>query len=481
MRINIGEWILNSSVLILMVLLIRRVFQNRLRAKVRYGIWLLVLLRLLLPFSLFDNSFRMINFFPGQESEAGTQLAESFGQSPTELGITLLKFFTEPDQVSQMFVSEMGAQIDYILQYTQSGPADAPVFGNLLFLFWTVGMAVTLLIIAGCNLYFISRVRKTRQQMEVLQNKSSPPVYLSEAIPMPCMFGLLQPAVYVRNRDTDNKEYLSYILKHEYTHYRHRDNVWAFLRGLCLILHWYNPLVWIAAYCSKQDGELACDESVIRRFSAEEAEGYGKVLISLSTQKTDCWTVLSCATTFGGGKRYLKERIKRIAERPRLCIFSTAAAIVFCIAALLITFTGDSEFGSDPFQAVTNRNLVVIDDMFLINDYSVDMNGDGVKDVLRVERSIDQEYAPEVGTSTGDEALRKAMEEDTVGYHQISLYYGTSAADMRGSQVGNPLKQKAWLTFFELERAYVVYGQCCYYDEDGKEYQISRNLILERK
>lgn len=481
MRINIGEWILNSSVLILMVLLIRWVFQNRLKAKVRYGIWILVLLRLLLPFSLFDSSLSLMNLIPRQGSEAGTQLAESFGQSPTELGITLLQFFTEPDQLSQMLMSDMGAQIDYILQNTYSEPADASVFGNLLFLFWTVGMTVTLLIIAGSNLYFINRVRKSRQRMETLQNKCSPPVYLSEAVPVPCLFGLLQPAVYVRNRDTDNKEYLSYILKHEYTHYRHRDNVWAFFRGLCLILHWYNPLVWIAAYCSKQDGEIACDESVIRRFSAEEAEEYGKALISLSTQKKDHWTALSCATAFGGGKRYLKERIKRIAERPRRFFFSTVAAIVLCIAALLFTFTGDSESCSDPFEAVSNRNPVVINDMFLINDYSVDMNGDGVKDVLRVERSINQEYAPEVGISTGGEALRKAMEEDTAGYHQISLYYGTSAADMRGSQVGNPLKQKAWLTFFESERAYVVYGCCSYYDEDGKDYQISRNFILERE
>ena len=481
MKINIVEWLLNSSVLILMVLLIRRVFQNRLSAKVRYGIWLLVLIRLLLPFSLSDSSFRFLNFIPWQESEAGTQLEESFGQSPTELGITLLQFFTEPDQLSQMQMWEMGAQIDYILQNTHSESADAPVFGNLLFLFWTVGMSVTLLIITGSNLYFICKVRKSRQQIEALQNKGYPPVYLSEAIPMPCMFGLLQPAVYVRSWDTDNKEYLSYILKHEYTHYRHRDNVWAFFRGLCLILHWYNPLVWIAAYYSRQDGELACDESVIRNFSPEEAEGYGKALISLSTQKTDYLTALSCATTFGGRKRYLKERINRIAERPRLLFFSTAAAVVLCIAALVFTFTGDYESCSDPFQAVTNRNPVVIDDMFVINDYSLDMNGDGVKDVLRVERSINQEYAPESGTSTDGEALRKAMEEDTVGYHQISLYYGVSAADMRDPQVGNPLKQKAWLTFFESEQAYVVYGCCSYYDEDGKDYQISRNFILERK
>ena len=480
MRINIGEWILNSSVLSLMVLLIRWVFQNRLSAKVRYGIWLLVLLRLLLPFSLFDSSLSLINLISWRGSEAGTQLAESFGQSPTELGITLLQFFTEPDQLSQMLMSEMGAQIDYILQNTHSGPADAPVFGNLLFLFWTVGMSVTLLIIAGSNLYFISRVRKSRQRMETLQNKSSPPVYLSEAVPAPCMFGLLQPAVYVRNRDTDNKEYLSYILKHEYTHYRHRDNVWAFFRGLCLILHWYNPLVWIAAYCSKQDGELACDESVIRNFSAEEAEGYGKALISLSTRKTDHWTALSCAATFGGGKRYLKERINRIAERPRRFIFSTVAAIVLCIAALFFTFTGDSESGSDSFEAMANRKPVVVG-MFLINDYPVDVNGDGIKDILRVERSINEEYALKIDTSTGGEALRRAMEEDKAGYYQISLYYGTSAADMRDAQIGNPLKEKARITFFEQERAYVVYGCCSYYDEDGKDYQISRNFILERE
>lgn len=301
MRLSMGEWILTSSIFILLVLLIRIVFKKRLTAKIRYSIWFLVLLRLLLPFSFFDSSFSLLNLLPGQEA-----VPADWDEMPMPQEISANSLPTQnplPSLQPQHANLQPDGNHGYIPQNNEASFFNTLSFKKMLYICWIFGMIAVLWIIAGSNLYFVIKVKKSRKMTEILQNRQSLPVYTSENVPLPCMFGLIKPAIYVRSRDTEDKVTLSYILKHENTHYRHRDNIWAFFRGLCLILHWYNPLVWIAAYCSKQDAELFCDESVIRPFSAKEAEEYGKVLIDLSTQNTDYRTVLSCATTLSSGKK----------------------------------------------------------------------------------------------------------------------------------------------------------------------------------
>ncbi len=57
---------------------------------------------------------------------------------------------------------------------------------------------------------------------------------------------------------------LRHVLTHEFTHYRHGDHLWSMLRCLALAVHWWNPLVWLAAELSRRDAELACDEGALK-------------------------------------------------------------------------------------------------------------------------------------------------------------------------------------------------------------------------
>ena len=50
------EWIVSSSALILLVLIVRALGKNRLSCRMRYALWLLVLVRLLVPVSFFHSS-----------------------------------------------------------------------------------------------------------------------------------------------------------------------------------------------------------------------------------------------------------------------------------------------------------------------------------------------------------------------------------------------------------------------------------------
>ena len=49
------EWIVTSSVLILLVLLLRLLVRDRVSPRLRYALWGLVLLRLVIPVSLWES------------------------------------------------------------------------------------------------------------------------------------------------------------------------------------------------------------------------------------------------------------------------------------------------------------------------------------------------------------------------------------------------------------------------------------------
>ena len=41
------------------------------------------------------------------------------------------------------------------------------------------------------------------------------------------------------------------------------------LAFLALVIHWFNPLVWVAFVLASKDMEMSCDEAVIRKVGGD--------------------------------------------------------------------------------------------------------------------------------------------------------------------------------------------------------------------
>lgn len=212
----------------------------------------------------------------------------------------------------------------------QSGLTVAQAAG-LVWLAGAVGVGACLI---GANARFALRLRRTRRQMSVTADGL--PVYRTEAAAVPCLCGLFRPAVYVGPETAADATLLRYVLAHETAHRRHGDHVWAVLRGVCLALHWFDPLVWLAASVSRRDGELACDEAAVRALGEGERAAYGRTLLTM-TQRT---SLLRAAAGMSAGGRELRERIGRLAARPRTTV--GAVLTVLLVGALTVGcgFTG---------------------------------------------------------------------------------------------------------------------------------------------
>ena len=55
------QWIITSSVLILIIAVLRFVLRGKISLKLQYALWGLVLIRLILPFSVFESPASVLN------------------------------------------------------------------------------------------------------------------------------------------------------------------------------------------------------------------------------------------------------------------------------------------------------------------------------------------------------------------------------------------------------------------------------------
>ena len=287
-------WILSSSALILVVLLLRLFFRKRLSLRLRYALWGLALLRLLCPWSLGESRLSLMSALErtGLYSAASHTLeavkVPSSVLLDTELSLeealeersgTVYKYQGRPKAELAAKGQTCFTRDEMLYSYFFEDHLGV-VLGRVLRRLWIAGMAVFGLWFLLVNLRFYSKLRRDRQQFT--DTVSPLPIYLSSAAATPCLFGLLRPAIYLPSEAVQEPAALRHILAHEETHFRQGDQLWSLLRGLCLVLHWYTPLVWLAALLSRQDSELACDEGSVCRLGEAERAAYGRTLLRMS-------------------------------------------------------------------------------------------------------------------------------------------------------------------------------------------------------
>ena len=324
------EWAVTSSVLILVVLALRRLLSGKISLRLQYGLWALVLARLLVPVSFGATAVSVLNLV--EDANISNPVVGYMGGNTIQLSIS------EPDPTLPL--EEQQKQYEKNLDQWQAEmdaaraeTGTAVSLGTVLLGVWAAGAVGLGLWLLWVNVRFAGKLRRGRQPMEA---DCPLPVYVTGAAQTPCLFGLFRPCVYLTEEAAADEIVLRHSLAHELTHYLHKDHLWAVLRGLCLALHWYNPLVWLAAVLSRRDGELCCDEATVKRLGEGERASYGRTLLAITCQGRD--TPLLTATSMTGSG--IKERIVLLAKHPKTAAYTLAAVALIAIAAVGCTFTG---------------------------------------------------------------------------------------------------------------------------------------------
>ena len=197
---------------------------------------------------------------------------------------------------------------------------------------------------------------KLKDQYEALcaERKVKPvPVYFTDPLPSACLVGVFRP--FIALPLTAKPQEAIQVLTHEVCHIKNYDPLWNVLRLLCCAIHWFNPLVWIAASMSRTDTELRCDDRVIAPMGLEDRQAYANVLLLASSRRNAPGLgVLATGMTMTGKR--LKTRVLTILQAGKRLTWLSVGFMVLS-SMLLVGAFATAELRPTPRLPVVSASI----------------------------------------------------------------------------------------------------------------------------
>lgn len=307
--------------IVLMILLLR-ILLRRVPKIYSYLLWILVLYRLLCPFTLV-SSCSLLGIF--DRADAGQmQVIENGTFSETQM--------EQMGQKDQRALPDKDKAVFDVGQSVYEGihlSRNVSVVLWVAFHVWEVGLLLMLLY-GIISLLFLSY--RLKGAVKVRDN-----IYLSDYVPTPFVLGIIRPRIYLPS-SLKEREW-EYIILHERTHIRRGDHIIRMLSFVTLAIYWFHPLIWAAFYLSGKDMEMACDEAVMRKMDRDIRADYSTSLLQLSTGR---W--ISGGIPLAFGEKDVKKRIENVMRwRKPKPVAVLAALAVLAVAATVL--------GTDPMPS----------------------------------------------------------------------------------------------------------------------------------
>ncbi|MBR6528176.1 MAG: hypothetical protein IKT45_09600 [Lachnospiraceae bacterium] len=343
---------LTGSIVVLFVLLARWVLKKSPRI-FSYGLWAIVLFRLLCPVAPVSE-LSLLNLLSDPIYSLQSQKDQAFQSHP--------EYIVDHDMMAQtpVLIPDSTTHADPLLEsvpyatYDISSPrVNAIRLGSIL---WITG-SISLLAYSLHTLWQLHCQLKTAVPLR--DN-----IYLADYITTPFVLGLLRPRIYLPSSLPVEQQ--SYILLHEQHHIRRLDHLWKLIAFVTLCIHWFNPLVWLAFVLAGKDMEMSCDEAVLRRMGNRIRADYSASLLTLSTGHR-----IYAAMPLAFGEGDTKDRIRHVLawKKPRTWI--VIVALLTCLV-LAISLSTDPSCKSDLFGARYSVKEILYDAPQYSFTYTVD-------------------------------------------------------------------------------------------------------------
>ena len=300
---------ISASWLVLAVLILRFVLKKAPKW-INVLLWGIVAIRLICPFS-FESPLSLI---PSAET---IPLNIGMDSTPTiNSGISAINNAVNPI-ISQSNTPMAGASINP-LQIT---------IGIYEYI-WIFGMIALALYTA------ISYWRLRRKVDTAVRYKDN--IFQSENVSFPFVLGIIKPRIYLPFKM--NGQYLEYVVAHEQAHICRKDHWWKPLGFLLLMIHWFNPLMWLAYVLLCRDIELACDEKVIKELGNEQRGDYTQALVACSVNRR---MLAACPLAFG--EVSVKERVKSVMNYKKPAFWVIIISVIVCVGVAVCFLTNPKQ------------------------------------------------------------------------------------------------------------------------------------------
>ena len=284
----------SGSLLILVMLGGKHFLKNTCSRQWQYYIWLIVILRLLLPFG--PEISLMGNFY------------QTFGQA---MGQNILATSQE-NQLQEWLSGGKGIPADGITVFLNSV--------GLLWLMIALGILIRKITAYQSYVRYVMAGAKPVSDITLLEELSAAveqmgmnkrvELYVNPLLSSPTLTGIFHPCIVLPNGDISQKDF-HYIVFHELVHCKRWDILYKWLVQTVVCLHWFNPLVYVMGREINNACEFSCDEAVVTKMGYDNARDYGKTLLD-AMALVGKYRGASNAVTLSTNKQLLKERLGAI-------------------------------------------------------------------------------------------------------------------------------------------------------------------------
>ncbi|HFK1730649.1 TPA: M56 family metallopeptidase [Bacillus pacificus] len=307
------ETSLMASILVGFILCIKILFRNKLTPRWQYMLWIVLMIRLLLPWSP-DSSYSIYSLLSYRSS-----VSEVIPKNmPSTESIVNIESDRTVESNSKMVTKTSEPAVEVSLE--QQTPFS---LYKLAMYVWLVGVFLLAVITFITNRRLYSYIKKQPDIMDEqvatvfnrckqsMKMKKVVSLRLAGKIASPTVFSFFRPKVLLSKKHMKvlNEQQLQHVFYHELAHIKRNDVAVNWIMYSLILLNWFNPILWYAYFCMIEDQELACDAYALTFIDKEEQIAYGHTIITLLEHYS--YQVPSLAN-LSRNKRTLKRRIVMI-------------------------------------------------------------------------------------------------------------------------------------------------------------------------
>ncbi|PFL59484.1 methicillin resistance protein [Bacillus cereus] len=345
------ETSLMASILVGFILCIKVLFRNKLTPRWQYMLWIVLMIRLLLPWSP-DSSYSIYSLL--SYSSSVSEVIQKNTPSPENTVNDEMQHTVELEQNAETVTknSEPEVNVSSEQQTTLS------LYKVALYV-WLAGVIILVVMTFITNRRLYSYIKKqpdiTDEQVATVFNHCKQSMKMKKAVSLrlagkiasPTVFSFFRPKVLLSKKHIKilNEQQLQYVFYHELAHIKRRDVAVNWIMYSLILLNWFNPILWYAYFCMREDQELACDAYALTFIDKEEQIAYGHTIITLLEHYS--YQAPSLAN-LSRNKRTLKRRIVMIKKfQKKSYRLSLLGVIVIVAIASLSLFNARTTEGKE--------------------------------------------------------------------------------------------------------------------------------------
>jgi len=358
--LSVVELAVVSAIITVLLLIFEKLILKRFSPKLYYFAWLILALRMLLPFSLPQIETPVSVTIPNRTVSVSESVPEeieyfdSVPQPPVDKSDMVVVIPDEP------FVFY---PIEPVPEKSTSVVWTSEIIANI----WLTGVAIVALYYILQYAVFRIRLRKrvsvsdeniTSVFSDVCSEMNIKNASLgrwSEARG-PMLVGYIHPIIVLPSNIDYDEQALRFIFTHELTHFKRRDLWYKLLMSAVTAIYWFDPFAWVMRNSSYKSVELSCDCDVVDNKSTEYRGLYSKAILSGVALKRN--SSQGYTTYFANDKRLLKERFSFIFDMSAKKLGVTILSLVIIASVVVSSVVACDFYEPEKPEEIENEEII---------------------------------------------------------------------------------------------------------------------------